>query len=150
MDELQVRANACLEDALATSPIQDPRSSYRDRLRTLKAQDSAAFERALRYFQDVLVPRVADQTRDPLAEWLEYGRLLAELSGPGRIVGIDAGGRARPHELVSDGSVSDGSALVLHLPDDARAGAFVLALPRRPTRAQQATVDLLVSGKTSV
>lgn len=145
MDELQARANACLEDSLATSPLQDPRSSYRDRLRTLKAQDSAAFERALRYFQEVLVPRVADQTGDPLAEWLEYGRLLAELSGPGRFVGVDATGRARPHEVVSDGS-----ALLLHLPDDARAGAFVLALPRRPTRAQQATVDLLVSGKTSV
>lgn len=147
MDEaLRARADARLEQALAAGPYQDPRALYRDHLRTLKGQDPAAFQRALRYFDEVLVPRVAGQEGDPLAEWLVYGRFLAELSGPGRIVAVDQTGRARTGEHTADGR----NVLILHLPDDTHAPAFVLAFPRQPSPAQQATFDLLVTGKVMI
>ncbi|MCA1790961.1 MAG: hypothetical protein LC667_14225, partial [Thioalkalivibrio sp.] len=98
-----------------------------------------AFRRALRYFDETLIPAVADESSDPLAEWLEYGRLLASLTTPGRAVQIDAGGRARDYArpIAPD-------ALVLHLPDSASQPALVLGLPPKLSPSQRATFDLLV------
>jgi hypothetical protein len=138
-DDLRARADARFERALQETGARDPRGFFRDQLRDLKAANPDAFRRALRYFEETLIPAVADEASDPVAEWLEYGRLLASLSVPGRAVQIDAGGRARDYArpVPSD-------ALVLHLPDNAAKPALVLGIPPKLTPHQRASYDLLV------
>ncbi|HET9986454.1 MAG TPA: hypothetical protein VFQ38_22945 [Longimicrobiales bacterium] len=139
MDEsLRSRADARLDQALATQPLADPRDLFRDRLRRLRAEDPPAFSRALDYFERTLVPRVAADA-EPLAEWIEYGRFLAELSGRGRLVGVDASGRGRPF------TPPPAAELVLFLPDDPAVPVLPVARPRELSDAQQAAWDLLVA-----
>jgi len=134
---------ARLEEALAAAGVEDPRPFYRARLRDLRERDPAALTESVRYYEEVVLPRVADEASDPLAEWLAYGRRLAEMSEPGRLVEIDHEGRARPY----DGRATPRDRLILHLPDDPRIPAFVLRMPRDPSPAQRATFELLVLGK---
>jgi hypothetical protein len=138
-DDLRARADERFERALRETGARDPRNFFRDQLRDLKARDAEAFQKALAYYDQRLIPAVADEPSDPVAEWLEYGRVLASLSIPGRTVQIDASGRsrdyARPVPLES---------LVLHLPTNTGAPALVVALPARLTPAQRAAYDLLV------
>lgn len=138
-DDLRRRADARFEQALKQTGARDPRNFFRDQLRELKAASPDGFRRALRYFEETLIPTVADEASDPVAEWLEYGRLLAALSVPGRTVQIDAGGRAldyaRPVPLES---------MVLHLPENASRPALVLGIPPKLSPAQRASYDLLV------
>ena len=138
-DDLRARADARFEQALRETGARDPRSFFRDQLRELKAANPDAFRRALRYFEETLIPAVADAASDPVAEWLEYGRLLAGLAVPGRTVQIDTSGRARdyarPVPLES---------MVLHLPENASRPALVLGIPRKLSPAQRASYDLLV------
>jgi hypothetical protein len=88
----------------------------------------------LAHYNDVLVPNVASGN-EAIAEWLEYGRLLGELSGPGKSVSIDETGKA--HKL---GAVIG---LALHLPEDTGIPALRLAVPRDISASQKATLDLL-------
>jgi hypothetical protein len=138
-DDLRARADARFEQALEQTGARDPRGFFRDMLRDLKAGNADAFRRALRYFEETLIPTVADPASDPVAEWLEYGRVLASLAVPGRTVQIDASGRARdyarPVPLES---------LVLHLPENASGKALVLGLPPKLSPHQRASYDLLV------
>jgi hypothetical protein len=131
-------ADARLDQALRTTGAADPRAPLRETLRALRLEDAAAFEEALRRFDEVLVPRVAAGEVDPLTEWVEYGRFLAELRGPGSVTAVAPDGRAQswapPYRAGS---------LVLHLPQDNRRRALVLAAPAEPSPAQQATVELL-------
>lgn len=143
MESLRVRADARLEAALERDAVCDPRDFFRDRLRLLKERNPAAFDEARRYFAEEVLPRVAAEDSDPVREWFEYGRKLAELTAPGQLLEIDASGRAR----TSSGSL-DRTLLVLHLPDDAREPALILNLPRGASPAQRATCDLLVWGRT--
>lgn len=140
MDDPRTIAERRLAEALAASAVEDPRVLYRDRLRQLRAEDPAAFARALDYFENTLVPAVAGDS-DPLSAWLAYGTFLAELPGRGRTLAVDAGGRARPYQPPPDAS------LILFLPEDGRRNVEVLFGPRQRSPAQQATVDLLVSGR---
>ena len=76
--------------------------------------------------------------RPASAEWLEYGRRLAELVRPGRLIEVDAG-RApalRRHRRRAD-------RLILHLPDDPRVPASCSGC-RATVPAQRATFELLV------
>jgi hypothetical protein len=138
-DDLRARADERFEQALKETGARDPRNFFRDMLRDLKAADADAYREALRYFTDRLIPAVADDGSDPVAEWLEYGRVLASLTIRGRTVQIDPGGRARdyarPVPLES---------MVLHLPDNAARPALVLGIPPRLSPAQRASYDLLV------
>ncbi|HEX7051526.1 MAG TPA: hypothetical protein VF188_15070 [Longimicrobiales bacterium] len=144
MESLRRTADAHLQRALEREALRDPRHSYRDRLRLLRARSPETFEEARRYYEDVLLPRVAEEGADAVAEWLAYGCRLAALSGPGRIVAVDADGRARaaepplPHDR-----------LLLHLPDDDAVPVLALNVPERLSPAQRATYDLLVAGKTA-
>lgn len=143
-EELRRRADLRFERALEESGARDPRDFYRDRLRDLRARDEEAFQRAVEHYERKLLPAVADETSNPLVEWLEYGRLLAELTSPGRTVQIDPSGRAAdyappvPHDH-----------LVLHLPNSARERAVPVGLPTALSPAQRATYQLLVKRSTA-
>lgn len=138
-DDLRARADARFEQALQAAGARNPRGFFRDQLRDLKVNDADAFRRALRYFDETLIPTVADEASDPIAEWLEYGRLLASLTLPGRAVQIDPAGRARDYARPVPAD-----ALVLHLPDNAAKPALVLGIPPKLTPHQRASYDLLV------
>lgn len=142
-DALRARAEERFEAALRERSARDPREFYRTSLRELRARDADAFRRALEYFETRLVPRVAAEDSDPLAEWLEYGRVLASLYAPGRTVQVDRSGRAVPYAPPVPPDY-----LVLHLPDQAREPVRVVGLPTELSPAQRAAYDLLVAGKT--
>lgn len=135
------KADRALEDALEATGARDPRGFYRDRLKALKQADPTAYERAVEYYREILLPVVADGVEPPLDAWTEYGRRLAEALAPGRTVGIDPTGLAHPYERPM------GDRLVLHLPDNAGVRALLVGLPPQLTRAQRAAYDVLVEGK---
>src|SRR6476646_5051231 len=109
-DDRQAEADRKLEAALAATGARDPREFYRDRLRDLKQADRDAYEQAVGYYRDTLVPSVAAGA-DPLPAWTEYGRRLATLATPGRTVTIDAHGVAEPYQ-----TPAPLDRLILHLP----------------------------------
>ena len=143
-EDLRARADARLEAALNGSGIRDPRPHLRRMLKHLKDRNPPAFERALSHYESVLVPGVAGED-DPLGRWLEYGRLLAELSGEGAMMAIDGTGRARPAD---DAPPPD--SLILYLPESAETPAAVLRCPAETTAAQDASIQLLVLGRVSI
>jgi len=143
--DLRARADARFARVLQETGARDPRDFYRKQLVALKAADANAYRRALTYFEDELIPAVAREESDPISEWLEYGRFLATLTGPGKTVQIDTAGRAaayaRPVPI---------DALVLHLPERTTAPAVIVGLPATLTPAQRATYDLLVKQAQSL
>lgn len=120
---------------------RDPREFYRERLRALRGEDPAAYREAVDYYENTLVPTVADPSSDPVAAWTDYGRRLAELAAEGRTVEIDASGRAVPFE-----SPASPGALILHIPDG-KGRAILVGLPTELSAAQRATYDWLVGGR---
>jgi hypothetical protein len=136
------KADRALEEALNRSGARDPREFYRDRLRELKQASPEAYDEAVTYYQETLVPSVAGGGVDPLAAWTEYGRTLAELSAPGSTVSIDSTGRAEPYD-----APTDPDQLVLHMPDAKKGRALLVALPRELSGAQRACFDWLVRGR---
>lgn len=137
--DIKERAERRFEHALTERGARDPRDFYRERLKELRARDERAFSQALRYYDSRLVPAVARDDSDPLAEWMEYGRVLAQLSAEGSTVQVDPSGRARPYAppVPLDH-------LVLHLPTSAREPALLVGLPTQLSPAQRATYELLV------
>jgi hypothetical protein len=140
-DDLAAAADEVLASALAEAGARDPREFYRDRLRELKQADPGAYESAVSYYRDTLIPEVASGTVDPINACTEYGRRLAAASSPGRTVSIDDTGVAREYV----GPDRDG--LVLHLPDNAGARALLVGLPPTLSAAQRATYHVLVEGR---
>jgi hypothetical protein len=141
-DDLRARADERFARALEQTGARDPRDFLRGQMRALKETDAAAFRRATAYYEETLLPAVAAEDSDPLAEWLELARVLAELTTPGRAVQIDATGRSRDYERPVPLD-----ALVLHLPETPSAPAIVLGLPATLSPQQRATYDLLVAQK---
>lgn len=134
-------ADARLEAVIAERGARDPREFYRERLKALREQDASAYEAAVDYYRETLVPTVAAGDVDPLEAWTGYGLRLAELSAEGRTVSIDRTGRSTAHETY------DAEALVLHLPEAPRVRALLVQLPAAPSDAQRATYSWLVAGK---
>ncbi len=145
MEAMRQRADARVDEALERAALLDPRDFYRERLRLLKERDPAAFTEARRYYEDVLLPRVAAADSDPVLEWFEYGRRLAELGGAGRVVIIDASGRST--DYTPPLSLAQ---LLLHLPEDNGTPVLALNVPRNLSPAQQATYALLVERKLRI
>jgi hypothetical protein len=143
MDEkaLRERADQRFADALKASGARDPRDHFRTVLTELRAANPAAYKEALAYFTTRLIPAVAADGSDPVAEWMEYGRVLARLQQPGRTVQIDPTGRSR--DYAAPVPPDD---MVLHLPESASKPAIVVGLPPKLSPAQRATYDLLVRG----
>lgn len=143
-DTPQALADRRLEAALEQTGARDPRAVCRERLRELKGIDGAAFEQAVDHYRDRLVPAIV-AGEEPFTAWIEYGRMIAGLTFEGRTVAIDRTGLAREYS-----TPADPGALVLHLPPGGKGRALLLALPRDPSRAQQATCDLLVDGRAGL
>lgn len=139
----RARGDARLDEAAAARGYADPRPPLRERLRLLKETHPDAFERARRHFEEQVVVALAEAP-DPLAAWLDYAAFLAGLTAAGRMLAVDASGRATPYAEPSPG------ALILHVPDDTAAPVLVAASPITPSAAQQATLDLLVNRKLSL
>ena len=139
--ELRDRADRRFEEALRETGARDPRDFYRKRLKELREQDAEAFRRALSYFEERLIPAVAADGSDPVAEWLEYGRFLAGLVARGTTLQVDPTGAASPYA-----PPVPRDHLVLHLPDASGAKALVVGIPPELSPAPRATYDLLVSG----
>lgn len=143
--------------AFAEGPYLDPRAAYRAHLRVLRERDGAAFERGVKAYE-ALVQEIG-AGGDAGQAWLRYGAALAGET-PGRTVAIDADGRASAWAGQDDGQPSGDDPrerdapgavpLILHIPDDARAPALPLAAPRTPSRAQNASLALLVEGRESL
>lgn len=129
---------------LDASGARDPREFYREQLKALRERDEAAYEAAVAYYRDTLIPSIADGSAEPLPAWTLYGKRLAELAHAGRTVGIDASGRSRAWDGWVPGE------LVLHLPEEARARALLVQLPPDPSRAQRATYSWLVAGRNKL
>ncbi len=129
------------EQALERARLADMRPLYRKLLVRLKGRDPEAFQQATRRYEEELVPAIASGEADPLAEWLAYGRWIAEKLGPGELVAIDGSGRASPFE---PGTGPEPGALLLHLPHADRVPAIALAVPADPSVAQRVTTELLV------
>jgi hypothetical protein len=142
-DSLTAAADKALEAALAESGARDPREFYRERLRELKRLKPDEYQQAVAYYNDTLLPAVAAGGGDPLADWTEYGRMLAQALAPGRTVAIGSSGRSYPFER------ADREQLVLHLPADG-ARALLVGLPATLSAAQRAAYDVLVAGKQRI
>ena len=138
-------ADARLAEAFAGRGYADAREPYRMRLRELRQAQPGLFESATRHYEDVVVPALAGNAPDPVAAWADYGRFLGELQGPGRVVAIDATGLA----ATGANAEPDGD-MLLFLPDDRNSSVLPLLVPATPSRAQQATYDLLVLRKLAI
>lgn len=129
------------DEALRTSSLVDMRPAYRKLLVRLKKARPEAFEEATRRYRDEVEPAIAAGDSDPIAAWLEYGRWIADRIAGGRTVTVDRSGRSRPFDAADTAGIES---LVLHLPDDDRAGAILLAAPREASESQRLTAELLV------
>ena len=145
-DDLQTEADLRLEEALADTGARDPREFYRECLRNLKQADRRAYDEAVEYYREVLLPSLVKGV-DPLPAWTEYGRRLATLTTPGRTVMVNQAGVAEPYL-----EPAPLDRLVLHLPQarGSASRAVVVGLPVELTRAQRAHYDLLVSGRMTL
>ena len=145
-DDLQTEADLRLEEALADTGARDPREFYRECLRNLKQADRRAYDEAVEYYREVLLPSLVKGV-DPLPAWTEYGRRLATLTTPGRTVMVNQAGVAEPYL-----EPAPLDRLVLHLPEarGPASRAVVVGLPAELTRAQRAHYDLLVSGRMTL
>lgn len=140
--EPQERADAIFEQALERSGARDPREFYRDRLRELKATSPGAYDQAVRYYGDKLIPSILDGSADPIEAWRAYGCELAALTAPGHAVEIDETGRSHAYQ-----PPTPSGRMVVHVPDGKAWRALVVGLPGELSPAQQATYDLLVAGR---
>jgi hypothetical protein len=143
MDEAtRIEADRRFEEALEATGARDPRDFYRAALRHLKEGNPEGYTQAVDHYQNTLCPSVASGEAEPLRAWREYGRLIAEMTGPGRTVAIDETGRS---DTYSPETPLD--RMVLHLPEQKGSRGIVVALPASLSPAQKASYDLLVQGK---
>lgn len=142
--DLRSAADRNLTTAAAGLGLADPRPPFRDRLRFLQANHPDAFATALRHYESVVLPAISGGG-DVMEAWVQYGETIGALTSPGRMMRVDASGRAARYAA----PVTEAS-LVLHVPDQNDAPVLVTVAPVSPTPAQQATLDLLVHGRTAI
>jgi hypothetical protein len=144
-EDIRRQADQKFEEALERTGARDPREFYREALRELRVENPQGYDQAVRHFREVLVPAVAQGSSQPLEAWREYGRLIAELTAPGRTVALDDTGRSESY-----GSELPLDRLVLHMPEARGRQAILVSLPPHLSRAQKAAYDLLVAGKRTL
>jgi hypothetical protein len=140
--EIQERADQIFEDALGKTGAKDPREFYRKHLREMKVDNPEAYREAVAYYENQLVPSIAEAGDDPLTAWQQFGCHMAELTVTGTPVEIDATGRRLPYV-----PPTPADRMVLHVPQGSKGRALVVGLPPELSAAQLATYDLLVGGR---
>jgi hypothetical protein len=143
--ELHDRADQIFEDALGKTGAKDPREFFRKRLREMKAENPDAYGEAVAYYQNELVPSIAEAGDDPLMAWQQFGCRMAELTVAGTPIEIDTTGRRRPYA-----PPTPADRMVLHIPQGSKGRALIIGLPPELSAAQLATYDLLVAGRQKV
>ena len=141
--QLRTTAEARLEQAAAALGLADPRPPYRDRLRLLRDTHPDAFQRAIAHYETQVLPAMA--TGDAIVAWLGYAQFLTGLTADGTLHVIDESGRA----AVYTPPLAPNS-LALFVPEDTAEAVLVAASPLHISRAQQATLDLLVGRKLAL
>ena len=142
---LQEEAERRFVAALEATGARDPRDYYRERLKELRTANPDGYRQAVSYYQETLIPNVADAASDPMKEWRAYGLEIARLTAPGRTVSVDPTGRAEPFQ-----EPCPDHAMVLHVPEGRGPAALLVGLPPQPTDAQIATYDWLVGGRRAL
>lgn len=143
MDQkIQERADQIFEDALGKTGAKDPREFYRKRLREMKMDNPDAYQEAVAYYENQLVPSIAEARDDPLTAWQQFGCHMAELTVTGTPVEIDVTGRRLQYV-----PPTPADRMVLHVPQGSKGRALVVGLPPELSAAQLATYDLLVGGR---
>ena len=140
--ELNDRADQIFEEALDQTGAKDPREFYRTRLREMKADNPEAYREAVAYYENDLVPSIAEAGDDPLMAWQRFGCRVAEMMVNGTPIEVDATGRKRPYA-----PPTPADHMVLHIPLGTKGRALVVGLPPELSSAQLATYDLLVGGR---
>lgn len=140
--ELADQADRIFEEALGQTGAKDPREFYRTRLREMKADNPEAYREAVAYYENDLVPSIAEAGDDPLMAWQRFGCRVAELTVTGMPIEVDATGRRRPYA-----PPTPPDHMVLHIPQGTKGRALVVGLPPELSAAQLATYDLLVGGR---
>ena len=140
--ETHDRADQIFEEALSQTGAKDPREFYRKRLREMKADNPDAYREAVAYYENELVPSIAEAGDDPLTAWQQFGCCVAELTVAGTPIEIDTTGRRRPYA-----PPTPADRMVLHIPRGSKGRALVVGLPPELSAAQLATYDLLVGGR---
>lgn len=143
-DEARKAVDERLAAALESAGLADQREVYRIWMRTLKRKNVSAFREATEHYEGDVLPRLTDSA-DPLGAWIEFGIVLAGMTGPGQAVSVDASGRSEAWR----GEYERGR-LVLYLPEDRQREALPVVVPATPSPAQEATIDLLVRKKLSL
>ena len=143
--ELHDRADRIFEEALGQTGSKDPREFYRRRLREMKADNPNAYREAVAYYENELVPSIAEAGHDPLTAWQQFGCRMAELTVTGKPIEIDATGRRRPYARPTPAD-----RMVLYIPQGSKGRALVVGLPPELSAAQLATYDLLVGGRQKI
>jgi len=140
--ELHDRADQIFEDALGKTGAKDPREFLRKRLREMKADNPSAYREAVAYYENELIPSIAEAGDDPLRAWQQFGCRMAELTVAGTPVEIDTTGRRHPYA-----PPTPADRMVLYIPEGSKGRALVVGLPPELSAAQLATYDLLVAGR---
>ena len=140
--ELQDRADRIFEEALGQTGAKDPREFLRKRLREMKADNPDAYREAVAYYENELVPSIAEAGDDPVRAWQQFGCRMAELTVAGTPVEIDTTGRRHPYA-----PPTPADRMVLYIPQGSKGRALVVGLPPELSAAQLATYDLLVGGR---
>lgn len=124
-------------EALAEHGLGDVQPLYRRMLVRMKDRDRSAYDEAVERYRKQVEEATADAD-DPVAVWVDYGVWLADRLEPGTLKAIDENGRAS-----EAGAPPPLGPMLLHLPDDSKASAVVLAMPSVPSPAQSETASLL-------
>ncbi len=140
--ELHARADRIFDEALGQTGAKDPREFYRKRLREMKTDNPDAYREAVAYYEEELVPSIAEAGDDPVTAWQQFGCRMAELTVAGTPVEIDTSGRRLPYA-----PPTPADRMVLHVPEGSKGRALVVGLPSELSSAQLATYDLLVGGR---
>ena len=140
--ELHERADQIFDEALGQTGAKDPREFYRKRLREMKTDNPDAYREAVAYYEEELVPSIAEAGDDPVTAWQQFGCRMAELTIAGTPVEIDTSGRRLPYA-----PPTPADRMVLHVPEGSKGRALVVGLPSELSSAQLATYDLLVGGR---
>lgn len=140
--ELHDRADHIFAEALGQAGAKDPREFYRTRLREMKADKPEAYRKAVAYYENDLVPSIAEAGDDPLMAWQRFGCRMAELTVAGTPIEIDTTGRRLPYA-----PPTPPDRMVLHIPRGSSGRALLVGLPPELSAAQLATYNLLVGGR---